>query len=120
MSDPPIWQKIVGGESLRHKPATMTRVGARLHSNVRPASGASEFLKLCNASASRDCNLAQEFSTWEFSFSFFESFSANKKHMGVGKDGEYTYYLPPALKRLQRARSPPPPKTALAALFLFT
>ena len=36
------------------------------------------------------------------------------------EDRIYKYWLPPFLKRLQRNRSAPPPRTALAALFLTT
>ncbi|KAJ1450128.1 hypothetical protein M885DRAFT_533213 [Pelagophyceae sp. CCMP2097] len=32
---------------------------------------------------------------------------------------EHEYRLPSVLKRLQRARYPPPPRTAVAAMFLF-
>ena len=36
------------------------------------------------------------------------------------EDRIYKYWLPPFLKRLQRNRSAPPPRTALAALVLTT
>ena len=41
--------------------------------------------------------------------------------MGVVRlEREWNYWLPQWLKKMQRAKTPPPPKTALAAWFLLT